>query len=73
VAASVLACSDRTNTSIEWNRQAALNIRKAGFEKYNIDMMYGLVGQTTENLKATVDHILSLDPEFVTIYRTRYK
>lgn len=35
--------------------------------------MYGMHGQNRENIKATLSHILSLDPEFVTLYRTRYK
>jgi oxygen-independent coproporphyrinogen-3 oxidase len=35
--------------------------------------MYGMHGQNRENIEATLEHVLSLDPEFVTLYRTRYK
>lgn len=35
--------------------------------------MYGLVGQSIESVQATLLHVFSLDPEHITIYRTRYK
>lgn len=73
ITASVLENAWRTNTSINWNKEAVENIRTAWFDKLNVDIMYWLVGQTVANLKATIIHILELDPEFITIYRTRYK
>ena len=35
--------------------------------------MYGLVNQNVERVKATLAHVIDLDPEHITIYRTRYK
>lgn len=73
ISAKVLEMVWRTNTTVDWNINAVENIRKAGFERFNIDIMYGMYGQNMENIWATLDHVLSLNPEFVTLYRTRYK
>lgn len=35
--------------------------------------MYGLTHQNTQRVEATLSHVLGLDPEHITIYRTRYK
>jgi len=40
ITTSVLENAGRTNTSINWNKEAVGNIRKAGFDKFNIDIMY---------------------------------
>ncbi len=63
----------RESTSMSWNRQATENIRTAGFNQFNIDIMYWFAGQSVKHVQNTVEHILSLDPEFVTVYRMRYK
>lgn len=73
ISPKVLELVGRLNTTVDWNRAAAKNIRVAGFKRFNIDIMYGMYGQNMENIGATMEHILSLDPEFVTLYRTRYK
>lgn len=53
---------------------AVENIRLSGFNKFNIDLMYGFLKQDMEDflntLKYTTD---TLKPEFVTLYRNRYK
>ena len=71
--AKILALVDRVHTSIQRNTQAMKNFRKAGFQKCNIDVMYGLAGQQLEDIQATIDHIIELNPEYVTLYRTRFK
>jgi len=71
--AKILTLVDRVHTSIERNRQAMENFRKAGFERCNIDVMYGLAGQQLEDIQATIDHVIGLKPEYVTLYRTRFK
>lgn len=63
----------RESTSMKWNREATDTIRSAGFDQFNIDLMYGFANQTQDHVRASVEHILSLDPEFVTLYRMRYK
>jgi len=52
------------------------NIRSAGFESFNIDLMYGfpLRAGAKDKWASTVEKTISeLDPDHVTLYRMRYK
>ncbi len=49
-------------------KEAVKNARAAGFENINLDIMYALPGQTEESFKATLDAVLSLSPEHVSVY-----
>lgn len=73
ISPKVLELVGRLHTAVDWNVEATKNVRAAGFGAFNIDVMYGMYGQNLENVAATIEHVLSLDPEFVTLYRTRYK
>jgi oxygen-independent coproporphyrinogen-3 oxidase len=42
--------------------------RRAGFSNINVDLMYGLPGQTLEGWRSTVDQLLSLAPDHVSAY-----
>jgi oxygen-independent coproporphyrinogen-3 oxidase len=53
--------------------QAAQNIRKAGFKQFNIDLMYGFLHQSNEEFENTIRYAISLNPEYITLYRNRYK
>lgn len=53
--------------------QAAENIRKAGFKKFNVDIMYGFLHQTDDELEYTLRYAIGLNPEYITLYRNRYK
>lgn len=55
------------------HRRAAANIREAGFSRFNVDLMYGFADQSLESWRATLQHAIDLDPEYVTLYRMRYK
>jgi oxygen-independent coproporphyrinogen-3 oxidase len=44
-------------------------IRAAGFPNTNVDLIAGMLGETTESWRATVDKTLSLEPDSVTIYQ----
>jgi oxygen-independent coproporphyrinogen-3 oxidase len=55
------------------NRRAVDAIRRAGFARFNIDLMYGLARQTRDDLRAAVRYAASLVPEYITLYRMRYK
>ncbi len=44
-------------------------IRAADFPNTNIDLIAGMVGETTESWQATVDKTLALEPDSVTIYQ----
>ncbi|HOX52385.1 MAG TPA: radical SAM protein, partial [Fibrobacteria bacterium] len=53
--------------------RAMINIRAAGFAKVNIDLMYGFLHQDLEDFETTLRYATSLGPDFVTLYRNRYK
>ncbi len=53
--------------------KAVENIRKAGFERLNIDLMYGFLNQSDEDFANTIQYTIALAPEFITLYRNRYK
>jgi len=63
----------REATSVAYNQTAAENIRTAGFQRFNIDIMYGFANQSLQSLEATLRHVIDLEPEYITLYRTRYK
>lgn len=44
-------------------------IRAAGFPSTNIDLIAGMVGETDESWRATVEKTLALEPDSVTIYQ----
>ncbi len=50
-------------------RAAAAAIHAAGFEHWNIDLMYGLPGQTVEQALADVDEALALGPPHLSHYQ----
>lgn len=53
--------------------RAVENLRRAGFEKLNIDLMYGFLHQADEEFEGTLRYAASLAPDFITLYRNRYK
>jgi oxygen-independent coproporphyrinogen-3 oxidase len=55
------------------NRQAVDNIRQAGFDRFNIDLMYGFAKQSVEEFRRSLSYTIELDPEYITLYRMRYK
>lgn len=53
--------------------QAVANIREAGFEHFNIDLMYGFLHQDENDFDNTLRYAIGLNPEYITLYRNRYK
>lgn len=53
--------------------KAVENIRKAGFERFNIDLMYGFLHQSERDFDNTLHYAVGLGPEYITLYRNRYK
>lgn len=53
--------------------KAVENIRKAGFDRLNIDLMYGFLNQSDEDFANTIKYTIAQGPEFITLYRNRYK
>ena len=54
------------------NYQQAVNavkrIRRKGFRNISVDLMYGLPGQTVDDWIATLENVLSLQPEHISCY-----
>ena len=63
----------RDENGIEHHKVAVDNMRRAGFARINLDVMYGFADQTDDSLRATLLHTIGLGPEFITLYRMRYK
>ncbi len=63
----------RDGNGLEHHQRAVGHIRNAGFERFNIDVMYGFADQSLQSLVATLAHTIALDPEYITLYRMRYK
>lgn len=53
--------------------KAVRNIRKAGFDQFNIDLMYGFLRQNDRELETTILYAVKLNPTQITLYRNRYK
>ena len=45
-----------------------LDARRAGIPALSVDLMFGLPGQTLDSLRATLDFVLALGPEHVSLY-----
>lgn len=69
----LLKVLNRSENGIEQHTRAVENIRAAGFTRFNVDLMYGFAGQSLESWRATLAHAISLNPEYITLYRMRYK
>jgi putative oxygen-independent coproporphyrinogen III oxidase len=54
---------DRANVerAVGWARQA-------GFETFNLDLIYGGAGETMQDWEATIDAVLALDPPHISAY-----
>lgn len=63
----------RDENGVEHHGRAVDNIRAAGFRRLNLDVMYGFADQSEDSLAATLRHCIALDPEYVTLYRMRFK
>jgi oxygen-independent coproporphyrinogen-3 oxidase len=49
-------------------RQAVADARRAGFDNLSLDLMFGLPGQTLDELRRDLEGLLSLGPEHLSIY-----
>jgi oxygen-independent coproporphyrinogen-3 oxidase len=49
-------------------KQAVANARRAGFDNLSLDLMFGLMGQTLDELDRDLDGLLALQPEHLSIY-----
>ena len=63
---------NRENPKIETMRKKNEYLKKCGIQKINLDLMYGMQGQTGSMLQAGLQAIEALQPEQVTLYEMRY-
>jgi putative oxygen-independent coproporphyrinogen III oxidase len=63
----VLALLGRTHDADNVRRSVDL-ARSAGFESFNVDIIYGTVGETVADWETTVREVLTLDPPHVSAY-----
>lgn len=63
----------RIDNSVSRIERATENIRKAGFKRYNLDLMYGFKDQSVESFITTLEFAIGQGPEYITLYRNRYK
>jgi oxygen-independent coproporphyrinogen III oxidase len=70
---SLLAEHNRDYNTLDMNLKAASRIRRAGFKKFNIDIMYGFARQSLDDWKNTLRYVIDLAPDYITTYRVRYK
>lgn len=70
---SLLNHVGRADNTKEIMLKARDNIREAGFKAFNVDLMYGFLNQSIEIFASTLDFAVNLNPEYITLYRNRYK
>lgn len=58
----------RVHTAAEAD-EAVVLARAAGFTNINLDLMYGLPGQSEAQWRATLDHALALSPTHLSLYQ----
>ena len=63
----LLASIGRIHTAKE-AEQAVAMARRAGFRSLNLDLMYGLPGQSRADFAATIERALALSPEHFSLY-----
>lgn len=56
------------NHSVEQVEEALSLIRKVGFPCVNLDLIYGIPGQTVDSLRRSVDRALAYEPEELFVY-----
>lgn len=56
------------NHSVEQAERALAAIRKVGFSCVNVDLIYGIPGQTADSLRDSVERALSYEPEELFVY-----
>lgn len=64
---SELRLLDRLH-SFEQAREAAHMARRVGFQDVNLDLIYGIMGQTLSMWQTTVERALELEPDHLSLY-----
>jgi len=64
---ALLSAIGRRHTAAEFS-EAFAAARRAGIPALSVDLMFGLPGQTLDSLRATLDFVLVLAPEHISLY-----
>ncbi|MBL7196933.1 MAG: coproporphyrinogen III oxidase family protein [Candidatus Omnitrophica bacterium] len=67
----VLKISGRLHSADD-NKESFYNARKVGFRQINLDLMYGLPGQTFSKWIQTIRQAVALFPESIDLYRLKF-
>jgi oxygen-independent coproporphyrinogen-3 oxidase len=70
--ATTLALVNRRR-QVEQTEQAMTNLRAAGFRRLNLDIIFGLPGQTMPDWLADLDQVIALAPDSLTTYDCLYR
>lgn len=54
--------------SVQEARNALTRIKKVGFKELNVDLIYGIPGQTTKTIKESIYETLNFNPQEIFIY-----
>jgi oxygen-independent coproporphyrinogen-3 oxidase len=54
-------------------RKAVANLRRAGFRRVNVDLIFALPGQTTRHWRDDLDHVADLPTDSITTYDCLYR
>jgi oxygen-independent coproporphyrinogen-3 oxidase len=65
---AILEQNGRAHTTKEIDRVAPW-VRSQGFDQVNLDLIAGMVGETWESWRRTVQKTLEMDPDSVTVYQ----
>ncbi|WP_428241779.1 coproporphyrinogen-III oxidase family protein [Gynuella sp.] len=69
----LLKALGREGNGLQHIQVATDHIRQAGFDDFNIDLMYGFADQSMASWESTLAYAIKLNPEHITLYRMRYK
>jgi oxygen-independent coproporphyrinogen-3 oxidase len=64
---ALLKSVGRRHTAQDFSRVFRL-ARAAGIPAISVDLMFGLPGQTLDSLRRTLEYVLALDPEHISLY-----
>jgi putative oxygen-independent coproporphyrinogen III oxidase len=70
--AGLLATLGRVHSAAQAQRSYEI-LREAGFENINLDLIFGIPGQTREQWRTTLDQTIALEPNHVSAYCLTYE
>ena len=69
---ATLAAVNR-HEQVDMTGKALANMRASGFHRINVDVIFALPGQTQEDWRASIEHVIALGVDSVTTYDCLYR